>query len=156
MAIHKTFAAGVTALGCGLAVAISLTGCGPEAMTLARQRALWEAHEPASYTYTLRINCFCPPEYTGPVRVEVLNGEPVSVTYIEDGEATAPDMFARYDTLDKIFDLIADACARGAYEISAEYDPEFGYPTSVYIDYLEYAIDEELGVVVSDSEVEEE
>jgi hypothetical protein len=145
----KRYAACLAALTCAL-FSITLGGCEEEALTLAEHRAIWEKHEPNEYQYTLQLSCFCLPEYTGPVRVKVTCGETVSVTYLASGEPAAQETFSRYDTLDKIFDFVADAYARNAHEILTTFDPDYGYPTAIHIDYIEFAVDDELSVIVTD------
>jgi len=48
-----------------------------------------------------------------------------------------------------LFEEIQGAIDDNAYEIRVTYDPTFGYPTSVYIDYELMMADEELGVGIN-------
>lgn len=109
-------------------------------------RARWEAAGFDAYTMTLRRICFCPtPDYTGPFTVRVQDGALASVSL--DGVLVDED---RGETVDDLFDLIEDAYERKAEVVAAEFHPEYGYPTSLSIDYSSMMADEEIGYHISD------
>lgn len=110
----------------------------------ARER--WAEAGLDAYQMTLQRICFCPmPDYTGPFEVVVRNGAIETVTL--DGATVDAE---RGETVAALFELIAEAYERGAEEIAVEYDPEWGYPTSVGIDYSTQMADEEIAYRVSD------
>jgi hypothetical protein len=113
----------------------------PRELALARER--WEAAGPAAYEMTLRRSCFCPPDWRGPFRVTVRDGAVASVTY--EG---APVDAERAVTVDALFDLVADAAARRAERLDVVYDPDWGYPARLFIDYDARIADEEVGYEV--------
>ncbi len=109
-------------------------------------RARWSEAGLDAYRMTLQRICFCPmPDYTGPFDVVVRNGAIETVTL----EGAAVDV-ERGETVEALFDLIAEAYAQGAESIAVEYDAEWGYPTSVGIDYSTQMADEEIAYRVSD------
>ena len=109
-------------------------------------RALWIAAGVDDYAMTLQRSCFCPvPDYTGPFAVAVEEGELASVML----EGAAVDV-ERGMTVEALFDLVSDAYARDAVRIDVEYDAEYGFPSSVSIDYDERIADEETGYTVTD------
>lgn len=60
------------------------------------------------------------------------------------GVAVPPSEWAfRYFTIDEMFDLIADARARGAHEVRVTYDPQLGYPREVFLDMNAGVADDE-------------
>ncbi len=65
--------------------------------------------------------------------------------YAPDVNLTSVLDLSLHETVEGLFDLIADAIARRAYSIQAAYHPDLGYPESVYIDYDERQADEERG-----------
>jgi hypothetical protein len=127
--------------------------CGDEGTTgydeLLRNRALWESKNINSYEYRFQWICFCLAERTMPVRVTVERNRITRVTAMEENRDLDRRQFSEYHTIDGLFDLIADAYQR-AEDVRIEYDPTYGYPTSVYIDYQKGVADEELGFTVSD------
>ena len=132
----------VIILAACLVILMLFTACGSAPQS---KLSIWRGKNIRSYHYQLRINCFCPPEITSPVTVEVRSGELASIRYTEDGRPVTNEFFNRFTTIDKLFDILREAEERKADRISAEYDPVYGFPTNVFIDYLFSAADEELG-----------
>jgi hypothetical protein len=95
------------------------------------------------------VGCFCIVEMTRPVTVEVIDGEAVSFTYVDDGSAADPALFERYDSIDELFAIIADAEAEDPVRLDVTYDETYGVPTKVDIDISEMIADEELYLEVS-------
>jgi hypothetical protein len=136
-----------------LAACVALAGCtsptvpddDPRAQLAAAQR-LWRSQGFDSYGYNYQNVCFC--LESGPVRITVLRGRKASIQ-TEDGQAVEPDHFGRYRTVEEAFALIEDAFARNAAQVRAEYDPRFGHPVDVFIDYSLQMADEEQGLQIS-------
>ena len=106
----------------------------------------WEALAVYSYSYTFQISCFCRREATLPKAVQVVNGKIEKV----DGASYDEDEHWGVQTIDHLFDLIEEAEKDKVHRLEAEYDPDKGYPTSVYIDKELMMADEEMGYYVSD------
>ncbi len=116
----------------------------PAEFEAARER--WADAGLDAYAMTLQRICFCPsPDYTGPFEVVVRNGAVETVTL--DGAAVDAE---RGETVAALFDLVAEAYGQGAESIAVEYDAEWGYPTSIGIDYNTQMADEEIAYRVSD------
>ncbi|MDJ0735705.1 MAG: DUF6174 domain-containing protein [Nostocaceae cyanobacterium] len=115
-------------------------------------RRLWREQRISNYRYTLSRGCFCLPEARGPVVIEVRNGVTTSITS-ETGEKVNLELFARYNTIPKLFHLIRDAIAQRASRIDMEYDSTLGYPTDITIDYSFQIADEEEFITVEDLQV---
>ncbi len=111
-------------------------GCGGE---IDGQRKLWESQRPAGYSYRFQWDCFCPAELLEEVEIAVRGTQVVSVIRAADGSPLPAGSLERYRTVDGLFDLLEEAEERGADEIEATYDPRYGYPTRVSIDYEEHA-----------------
>lgn len=112
----------------------------------ARQR--WTAQQPEAYTFTYTRHCFCPPQYRGPFAVTVRSGEPGEVAYEGEGEPMSEALAEAALTMDDLFDVLADAYARRAASVHAEYDAATGQPTTIQIDYHEQMADEEVGFAI--------
>ncbi|MBF2009087.1 MAG: hypothetical protein IGS49_27495 [Chlorogloeopsis fritschii C42_A2020_084] len=106
-------------------------------------RRLWNQQNIHSYRYTLSRSCFCVEEARSPVVIEVRNGITTSITSADTGMPVNREYFQKYDTVLKLFLLIRDAIARGASNLSVQYDPILGYPTQINIDYDSLIADEE-------------
>lgn len=112
-------------------------------------RRLWNEQALSEYSYVFSWSCFCLPDYTAPVKIEVEQGEWSSISFVADGKPVIEDNWQRYNTIDELFEMIEDAFKQDAVAIHAEYDSELGYPTSVFIDYSELIADEERGFSVT-------
>lgn len=116
---------------------------------LKKHRRIWENELVRDYQYQLRMLCFCPPELTNPVIVEVRNGVTVSVIYAGTGLPVGNTYFISYDTIDEMFQVIEDAINQRAEEIKVEYNAVLGYPTCINIDFIKMAVDDEITYTIS-------
>ncbi|MEC4887754.1 MAG: DUF6174 domain-containing protein [Scytonema sp. PMC 1070.18] len=115
---------------------------------LTKNQKLWNTQGVLNYRYTLTNNCFCTSDARGPVIVEVSNSTNTSVTSVSTGQSVNSELFDKYDTIPKLFDAIRDAIARRADSINVQYNPSFGYPTQINIDYSRQMADEELFLTI--------
>jgi hypothetical protein len=105
------------------------------------------------YDYTFTRGCFCPEEFIGPYQVSVRAGEVTSASF------NGTDLFdidileiGRYDEIIKtVFGVFAEIeqALREADSFTAEYHPDLGYPTNVYIDWIANAADEEVSYTIA-------
>lgn len=143
--------AGLTVLA-PLLVACGVTG--PEDARLAaleEHLARWESAGPPSYVYAIERMCFCAPVSLGPVRIRVENRHVVERVYVATGLAVAPDLAAEFPAVEGLFDVLRSAIERRADRIDVTYDSVLGLPLDFWIDYSEMAIDEELGMSVTEA-----
>ena len=95
--------------------------------------------------------CFCGAESRGPVRVRVQGMAVVERVYVDTG-GPVPGTFAElFPTVDGLFALVRSAIEGGAYEVRVTYHAVLGVPIDVWIDYIENAVDDELGLTVTES-----
>jgi hypothetical protein len=132
-----------------------LPGCGrleddQDRRELAAARRQWRAQAVTSYDIRYQNVCFCVTDHTAPVRLEVRNGAITGAVRLDSGQRLGAETFARYRTVDEIFDLIDQAIDENAAEVNATYDASRGYPVSVYIDRDQRVADEEIGVETGD------
>jgi len=133
-------------LGLTLLIAACGDPVGFDSFEEARDR--WEARAVDHYSFVLRPLCFC--IFTGPALVTVEGGEIVSVMDGETGEPIEDDRLVLMRTIDELFTLLDDAWKEDAHRVQVEYDPEYGYPADLWIDYSENVADEELGYQVTE------
>ncbi|HQR28054.1 MAG TPA: DUF6174 domain-containing protein [Nocardioides sp.] len=109
----------------------------------------YPAYPHQDYAYTLVISCFCP-DAGQPIRITVRDGRVVSAVYAQRGRGHRPGdaVTAEYQrkTLD---DVIAAANNTEADRVEVLWPAGQDYPTSVYVDALANAVDEEIGFTVS-------
>ena len=133
-------------------VAIVLAGCSYVANTeLSNARARWQSSRISHYSYKLRVGCFCAFTERMPLSIEVKDGKVVSMTYRDGTPVSAAEqqIFAQYHTIDALFDFTSQTIGK-ADEIKAVYDPTYGFPATVQIDFIKQAADDELGLSVTD------
>lgn len=115
---------------------------------LDKNRQKWEEQGIDDYSFTLQRSCFCIQDAVKPVNIEVQNGKVASATF-EDGTPLPDNLNYNKLSIDDLFDTIENAIDNGAASVNVEYDSETGMPTSIYVDQLEFAADDEFGLNVS-------
>ncbi len=81
------------------------------------------------------------------MQIEVLNGVINSATYTDTSEPVTD--LDNATTIADLFDEIQAAIDSEAFVLDATYDTVNGYPTSVSIDFIENAVDDEMSFVVT-------
>lgn len=121
-----------------------------------KNQQLWEDANISHYRYTLSLSCFCAFMEDMPLTIEVQNDQIVSITSVKGTivDATHPSysIFENYATMDRIF-LQLKTALEEADEVTAIYDTTYGFPTSITIDQIKEATDDELYVTVENFEV---
>ncbi|CAJ1967666.1 unnamed protein product [Cylindrotheca closterium] len=105
-------------------------------------KRLWSEQNIKSYNYTYQRSCECLDESQLAKLVQVVDGDVVTTGDVS-AQATQRSSLNEAPTLDGLFVIIQDGINRNAFRIVVDYDPKYGYPTSVYIDYYEMIADEE-------------
>lgn len=140
-----------------LLLSLLLAGCSaypPSGSDVERNLDKWEAQGITDYRFNLNIGCFCAWSDLMPLTIEVRNSETVSIS-AHGQQVTDPILgnFMQYDTVEDLFKVILSAQESGADEIKTEYDPVYGFPTTIAIDFIEMAMDDEMGIFVTEFEV---
>jgi hypothetical protein len=122
-----------------------------------KNKATWDNANISNYRYTLGVSCFCPFMEDMPVTVEVQNDQVVSITSVKGTtiDSTNEQIYPfveSYTTIDKLFEQLKSAQA-DADEVTVAYDPTYGFPTSIAIDHIKEAIDDEMYLTVENFEV---
>ncbi|WP_152438975.1 MULTISPECIES: DUF6174 domain-containing protein [unclassified Marinobacter] len=138
-------------------LSLLLTGCagagkdtdvGP-ASTIEEARALWQSQGVKGYEVTIEQTCFCPPDLLQPMRVTVREGKVIDIEGLEQ-PLNHPDILdERRLTIEGLLDLIEQA--RGsADKLVVEYDPHYGFPASLEVDYSPFIADDEFSYRLTD------
>jgi uncharacterized protein DUF6174 len=138
-----------------LILSVLLSACGAVAFAgseYEQNLGLWEKQEISHYRYQLSILCFCPFAGQMPLTIEVSDGNAISVT-TADGSEPGPNSlsYEQVDTIDKLFATLAKAEAE-ADDVQVTYDPTYGFPTTIAIDNIKDAIDDEISYEVTNFE----
>jgi hypothetical protein len=137
-----------------LVLLLALAGCsgstGPtDASTaLAQSRVRWSRTGIIDYQFTIARVCECTPESAGPVVVEVRDGLVVEQKYAS-GVSVDPQYSDLFTSVPGLFDLIDEAIRREAAGLAVRYNPDFGYPESIQIDWVAGAVDDEVSYRVT-------
>ena len=103
---------------------------------------------PADYAYTLRVVCYC--VYTGPVRVTVTDGAVASAVALEEPGGVPQALVDEIAlTLAELTALTARA-EREADDVSVRFDPTYGFPTELSVDWIAEAADDEATYYATD------
>lgn len=134
------------------AVAVVL-GCGDDGVSalseLQANHAKWQSSGPASYSLTQRYLCGeCLPDAGRVVVVTVTDGAIESRVFQDDGSPVTEDA-SRWRDVEGLFQVVMSAIEAGVHRLAVVYDPVFGYPRSISIDYDERLVDDEIGFIVS-------
>ena len=103
---------------------------------------------PTSYSYTLRAACFC--AFIEPVRVTVEDDEIVSAVVAHGGRGFAKGADAPEALRLTIDDLLAKAADPKVDEVDVKWPDGQDYPTSIALDPIKNAVDDEVTYYLSD------
>lgn len=136
-------------------IAFALAACSMGSQSeIQRNRQKWQDADISHYRYNLFVGCFCAFSQDMPLVIEVKDGKLVSMVYqsgkaIEDSNR---ELFRSYETMDHIFSELERDINGQAEEVNVTYDPAYGFPTQVNIDFVKNAVDDELALTVSNFE----
>ena len=143
-----------------LSACTTIANAGEPKSEVQQARDKWQAANISHYRIHLFVSCFCAFNDEMPLIVEVKDGEVVSLESAtgKDLNPTNLQYYERYLTIDKLFAEIekgfkAEGSEEGAADkVEVEYDETYGFPTTITIDFIEEAIDDELYLTVADFE----
>jgi hypothetical protein len=127
----------------------SSTGPSDQAQALALSRARWYSSGIADYQFTIARLCECSAESAGPVVVEVRDGEVSERKYVS-GISVDPQYADLFTAVPGLFELIDEALRRDAAGLAVRYNPAWGYPESIQIDWVAGAVDDEVSYRITD------
>lgn len=134
-------------------LALILAACSAGGSELSRNQSKWQDADIAHYRFQLGVGCFCPVGDIMPLTVEVQDGEIVSIADVNGNDYPSTDPMSefilKYATIDRIFSELGSEPVQEADKLTVSYDPTYGFPVEVAIDYIELAADDELYLSVS-------
>ena len=124
------------------------SGCsnplGPQEDEIAEAVGRWDVADVEDYVFEFQRLCFCGGETIRRIRIDVRSGAVTGAIYVDDGSPVGDEYRQGIPTIETLFEEIQDAIDREAHSLDASYHSALGYPTSVEIDYIENAVDEEM------------
>ncbi|MDW5595076.1 DUF6174 domain-containing protein [Conexibacter stalactiti] len=111
-------------------------GSAQRRLDAARER--WAALGARSYSFRVRVSCFCPDTIRRPRTIVVRRGKPVG---------SIPTHLRRYATVPRLFTRVQDAIDGDVARLTATYGAR-GVPKTIYVDQSFQIADEEQGVTV--------
>jgi hypothetical protein len=144
-----------------IVMALVLAGCSAMDSALGSQSEIeqnkekWQDAGISHYRYNLFISCFCVFTQDMPLIIEVQDGEVVSMEF-QSGNEIDPsllELFEKYATIDRVFTEVEAGLNGGADNVVVTYDPTYGFPTQVTLDFEEQVADDEIYLTLSDLEV---
>jgi len=109
-------------------------------------KSKWDRQKISNYEFTLRVNCFCPQEVTGPHVIKVVADTIASVNDLVYDPSTMDYLM----TIDELFVYVGTSLDRNPYQKSIVYNAIYGYPESVFFDFEKNMVDEEIGFQITD------
>ncbi|HEX5808254.1 MAG TPA: DUF6174 domain-containing protein [Anaerolineales bacterium] len=144
-----------------IVMALILAGCAAMGNALGSQSEIeqnkekWQDAGISHYRYNLSISCFCVFTQDMPLIIEVQDGQVVSMEF-QSGNEIDPsflELFEKYATIDRVFTEVEAGLNGGADNVVVTYDPTYGFPTQVTLDFEQQAADDEIYLTLSDLEV---
>ena len=113
---------------------------------LEENRQAWLESGIRSYSYDLRVICYCP--FREPFSIVVRDGVTESISGNDpEGYQYIPS------TIDQLYLTLKDYLAQDPVTFRAQYHPTYHYPEDVYVDVSEQIADEEMGYMISNFKV---
>ena len=131
-----------------LILTLTLSACGGKS-ELNENRDKWDSAGVTHYRFELTISCFCPFMDVMPVVVEVKDGQIVSLTDV-NGQPLREDFretFEKAATVEGLFAVAEDSLSN-ADQVEVTYDARYGFPTSIVVDWIKMAVDDEIAYYV--------
>ncbi len=117
--------------------------------TLNKHLSMWKNVNIRDYSYEFQRSCFCLREYTKAVLIQVKNGIVTDAKFKDNNKPLPSSLKGNRQTIDNLFETIQDAIDRKADSIEVRYNEQYGFPTSIAVDYDQRMADEELYIKAS-------
>ncbi len=148
----------VTLLFCAFVFVSCNTDDDNDLRELNTNRQLWESSQVKSYSWNERLSCFC----AGILErdIFVINDIKDRVEYDDSGlppevnrDELYESIFNQSKTVEEAFDFIESLLNQDVASLLIEYDAVYGFPKVISIDYIENAIDDEIGYIYTDFKI---
>ncbi len=137
-------------LGVLLLVGACSNPTSPEEARLTTAQRRWETTRPASNSYSMqqRVVCFCVTGAT-PFQVTVTSGAVTRAVNLTTGESMSVPLLTIFRTIDQLFTQAREGLKADGVVKSMAFDATLGYPTTLSLDPLRDAVDDEVTYITS-------
>jgi hypothetical protein len=111
---------------------------------------LWNEKKLENYSFSFKRICFCPVEYVGPHQVVVQNGKVVTVNGLPYNSS---ERYGVIPTIPELLITIKSHIDKKPIRQTLNFNPTYGYPTSVFFDFSEMMADDEIGYEVTNFKI---
>ena len=126
MQTRRMLLATVALLACATAGVLHARELDSNSLNAAEQ--IWANADVRSYEFTFEYNVFVSPCKWRTLHFKVTNGKPVS-------QRRCRDLQAEFGSVPQLFEFLRRVLAGNHASIDAEFDPNYGYPQQVFVDF---------------------
>ena len=112
---------------------------------------LWNEKKIENYSFSFKRICFCTVEYVGPNQVVVQNGKVVTVNGVAYNSSN--NRYGVIPTIPELLLTIKSHIDKKPIKQILNFNPTYGYPTSVFFDFSEQMADDEIGYEVTNFKI---
>jgi hypothetical protein len=111
---------------------------------------LWNEKKIENYSFSFKRVCFCPLEYVGPHQIVVKNGK---ISTVNGAPYNKAERYGVMYTIPELLQVIKENIDKKPVKQTLNFNPTYGYPTSVFFDFSEMIADEEIGYEITNFKV---
>lgn len=108
----------------------------------------WRDQAWVNYDMVYQRRCYCLPQHSRPLRLQVRNGVISQARYADDGARLDDGVEHDLKTVSDWFEVIEAASRYPAASLDVDYDAAFGFPREIDIDYDKRIADDEQSVTI--------
>jgi hypothetical protein len=124
-----------------------------EPANLDSARARWAQYGSPHYSMVIQQTCFCPPEFTQPVQMEVKDGAIIALQGMLQPLEKQDRAQRQMKTVERLFDFIEWAQRNQPHILVVRYHAQLGYPERVRYDGHARIADDEFEFVITELKV---
>ncbi len=111
---------------------------------------LWNEKKIENYSFSFKRVCFCPLEYVGPHQIVVKNGK---ISTVNGAPYNKAERYGVLYTIPELLQVIKENIDKKPAKQTLNFNPTYGYPTSVFFDFSEMIADEEIGYEITNFKI---
>ena len=126
MQARRVFIGPITLLACAAAGVLHAREL--DSISLDAAERIWANADVRSYEFTFEYHVFVSPCKRRTLHFKVANGKPLS-------QRRCRDLQAEFGSVPRLFEFLRRALTANHVSIDAQFDPNYGYPQRVFIDF---------------------
>ena len=113
----------------------------PEMLT----HSQWQVLNIENYEFEQNVICFFAPPAGRFHKITVESGAIVEIIDLEDDRSLPSENFSFFKTISQLLEFVESINPDSVAVFNIEYDNNFGFPSSIYVDFNQGIADEEIG-----------